>query len=132
MPGTVLTSLVNDGIYPEPLYGLNNSRTNVRHNIPESLARTTNWYRVQFTVPSSYAGRQVWLNFEGINYLAEVFVNGASVGAIKGAFARGIFNVTKLVTPAPAAVAVKFCPRCIPAILMIRRWFWVWAATAGI
>src|ERR1022692_2486671 len=32
VPGTVLTSLVNDGVYPEPLYGENN-RPN---NIPES------------------------------------------------------------------------------------------------
>ncbi len=37
VPGTVLTSLVNDGVYPEPLYGENNRPD----KIPESLARTT-------------------------------------------------------------------------------------------
>ena len=115
VPGTVLTSLVNDGIFPEPLYGLNNSKTNAWHNIPEKLARMTNWYRTQFTVPSGFAGRQIWLNFDGINYMAEVFVNGTSVGTIKGAFARGIFNVTKLVTPGKtAAVAVKILPTLHP------------------
>jgi len=41
VPGTVLTSLVNDNVYPEPLYGENN-RPEV---IPESLARTSYWYR---------------------------------------------------------------------------------------
>src|SRR6202142_2643984 len=40
VPGTVLTSLVNDGVYPEPLYGENN-RTNT---IPDSLCRTSYWY----------------------------------------------------------------------------------------
>ena len=39
VPGTVLTSLVNDGDYPEPLYGENN-RTNT---IPDSLCRTSYW-----------------------------------------------------------------------------------------
>ena len=36
VPGTVLTSLVNAGVYPEPLYG-ENSRPD---KIPDSLART--------------------------------------------------------------------------------------------
>ena len=66
VPGTVLTSLVNDGVYPEPLYG-ENSRTNV---IPESLCRTRWWYRTELTVPKSYVGRKIWLNFDGINYAA--------------------------------------------------------------
>lgn len=41
VPGTVLTTLVNDGVYPEPLYGENNRP----EKIPESLARTSYWYR---------------------------------------------------------------------------------------
>ncbi len=47
VPGTVLTSLVNDGVYPDPLYGENN-----RTNIPDSLCRTTWWYRTVFTPPA--------------------------------------------------------------------------------
>src|ERR1035441_4663324 len=39
VPGTVLTSLVNDGIYPEPLYGENNRPD----KIPESLAQAVYW-----------------------------------------------------------------------------------------
>src|ERR1700734_1258458 len=41
VPGTVLTSMVNNGIYPEPLYGENNRET----VIPESLNKTSYWYR---------------------------------------------------------------------------------------
>ena len=85
VPGTVLTTLVNNNIYPEPTYGENN-RPNT---IPESLSRASYWYRTEFTMPANYAGRQIWLNFEGINYLANVWVNGNKVGTIKGAFIRG-------------------------------------------
>jgi hypothetical protein len=111
VPGTVLTSLVNDGVYPEPLYGENN-RTN---NIPESLCRASYWYRTTFTVPQSFDGKQVWLNFLGINYIAEVWVNGRQVGTIKGAFTRGIFNVTPCVTIGAAnALAVHVRPQPHP------------------
>jgi hypothetical protein len=111
VPGTVLTSLVNDGVYPEPLYGENN-RTNT---IPDSLCRSTYWYRTTFTVPQSFEGKQIWLNFMGINYIAEVWVNGRQVGTIKGAFTRGIFNVTPCVTVGAAnALAVHVWPQPHP------------------
>lgn len=107
VPGTVLTSLVNDGVYPEPLYGENNRPD----RIPESLCRTSYWYRTQPVVPGDYAGHRIWLNFEGINYTAQVWVNGRRVGDIRGAFARGRFDVTNLVQPgAPAAIAVLIQP----------------------
>ncbi len=107
VPGTVLTTLVNNQVYPEPLYGENN-RPNI---IPDSLARTSYWYHTELTVPAAFAGRRVWLNFEGINYIAEIWVNGTRVGDIKGAFQRGQFDVTALVTAGqPAGVAVYISP----------------------
>jgi len=107
VPGTVLTTLVDNHVYPEPTYGENN-RPNI---IPESLCRTSYWYRTEFDVPAAYAGRQAWLNFEGINYLADVWVNGNKVGTVKGAFIRGIFDVTALVSPGKkAALAVLIAP----------------------
>ena len=90
VPGTVLTSLVADGVYPEPLYGENNRPD----KIPESLCRTAYWYRRVLTIPASYAGKHVWLRFDGVNYAAEVWVNGHEAGTVKGAFARGLFDVT--------------------------------------
>ena len=111
VPGTVLSSLVNDGIYPEPLYGENNRPD----NIPDSLCRSSYWYRTTFTPPQSYGGKQIWLNFLGINYIAEVWVNGQQVGTIKGAFMRGIFNVTPCVTVGAAnALAVHVRPQPHP------------------
>src|SRR6476620_7071361 len=58
VPGTVLTTLVNNHVYPEPLYGENNRP----EKIPESLARSSYWYRAQIEVPKSYKGHHVWLN----------------------------------------------------------------------
>jgi hypothetical protein len=106
-----LTSLVNGKIYPEPLYGENNRPD----KIPETLCRTSYWYRTTFNVPRSFQGRYVWLTFKGINYTAEVYVNGAMLGTIEGAFARGIFDVTtNLSFDAPNALAVHVHPQPHP------------------
>ena len=75
VPGTVLTTLVNNKVYPEPLYGENN-RPEI---IPESLARQDYWYRTQIEIPKLYASRHIWLNFEGINYSATIWVDRKSV-----------------------------------------------------
>jgi beta-mannosidase len=105
VPGTVLTTLVVNGVYPEPLYGENN------RTIPESLCRTSYWYRTELTVPGSLNKGRRWLRFEGINYIANVWVNGRKVGDIKGAFTRGIFDVTDDLTPGKrAAIAVEILP----------------------
>jgi hypothetical protein len=113
VPGTVLTTLVNNHVYPEPLYGENNRP----ETIPESLAHSSYWYRCAIDIPASYAGERVWLNFEGINYAAAVWVNGAQVGTMRGAFARGIFDITANVTAGKqAVVAVLVDPQPHPGV----------------
>jgi len=111
VPGTVLTTLVNNHVYPEPLYGENNRP----ENIPESLARTSYWYRTVIDIPKGWAGERIWLNFEGINYSSSVWVNGAQVGTTRGAFMRGIFDITANVKPGKqAVVAVLVAPQPHP------------------
>jgi len=111
VPGTVLTSLVNDHVYPEPLYG-ENERPEI---IPESLCHTSYWYRTVIRVPRTYRNHHVWLNFDGINYAADVWVNGVQVGKIRGAFIRGIFDITAQVKAGrPAVVAVLVAPQPHP------------------
>jgi len=113
VPGTVLTSLVNNHVYPEPLYGENN-RPEI---IPESLVHTSYWYRSVVDVPRSYKNNHVWLNFDGINYSAEIWVNGVQVGTTRGAFIRGNFEITAQVTPGQrAVVAVLVAPQPHPGI----------------
>jgi hypothetical protein len=113
VPGTVLTTLVNNNVYPEPLYGENN-RPEI---IPESLVHTSYWYRTVVKIPSDYKNRHVWLNFDGINYSAAVWVNGTQVGSIKGAFIRGNFDISPLVQPGKKAViAVLITPQPNPGV----------------
>jgi hypothetical protein len=111
VPGTVLTSLVNNGVYPEPLYGENNRPD----KIPDSLSRAPYWYRTVVKVPKTYAGRHVWLNFDGINFSAQVWVNGRQAGAMQGAFGRGIFDISQDVKAGKKAViAVLVSPQPHP------------------
>jgi beta-mannosidase len=111
VPGTVLTTLVNNGIYPEPLYGEN------MRAIPESLNKASYWYRTTFTVPASYKGRHIWIHFAGINYTAEIWVNGHEAGTMRGAFIRGDFDVSELVKPGRSAVlAVLITPQPHPGV----------------
>jgi hypothetical protein len=111
VPGTVLTSMVNDGVYPEPLYGENSRQ------IPESLNKSSYWYRTTFSVPKKYAHRQVALHFDGANFRSEVWVNGTHVGSIQGAFIRGRFDITKLVKAGKTAVlALQVFPQPHPGV----------------
>jgi Exo-beta-D-glucosaminidase Ig-fold domain/Glycosyl hydrolases family 2/Concanavalin A-like lectin/glucanases superfamily/Glycosyl hydrolases family 2, TIM barrel domain len=88
VPGTVLTTMVERGVYPDPEYGLNNLA------IPESLNKQNYWYRVELPSPAGLSGKHLNLTFQGINYRAVVWLNGKSLGAITGAFIRGTFDVT--------------------------------------
>jgi hypothetical protein len=111
VPGTVLTTLVNNNVYPEPLYGENN-RPN---RIPDSLCRTSYWYRTVVKVPAGYAGEHVWLNFEGINFSSTIWVNGSKIGTTRGAFIRGKFDISSHVTAGKSAViAVLVAPQPHP------------------
>jgi mannosylglycoprotein endo-beta-mannosidase len=111
VPGTVLTTLVDNHVYPEPLYGEN------MRGIPESLNKTSYWYRTTFTVPGAYKGRHTWLHFGGINYSAEIWVNGHQAGTMLGAFVRGDFDISEFVKPGRSAVlAVLVKPQPHPGV----------------
>jgi hypothetical protein len=113
VPGTVLTTLVDDGIYPDPGYGLNNLA------IPESLNRQDYWYRTQFTLTASLlpAAAHAELTFEGINYAASIWLDGKLLGTMKGAFRRGTFDVTSALLPGQNNVlAVRISPPPHPGI----------------
>ncbi len=105
VPGTVLTTLVANKVYPEPFFGEN------LKSIPETLNKSQWWYRLEFDVPAVDANRRVWLTFEGINYKAEIYLNGKRLGEMKGAFIRGFFDATGTAVPGEKNyLAVKIYP----------------------
>jgi hypothetical protein len=89
VPGTVLTTLVDQGIYPDPYFGLNNLF------ITDSLCRKDWWYRTIVKLPENSVEKTIWLLFNGINYKADVWLNGVLLGKIAGAFRRGEFDATR-------------------------------------
>jgi len=88
VPGTVLTSYLNIGAIPNPNYGDNQLQ------ISDSFFNDDFWYRKKFNVPSSFKGNELFLNFDGINWKAIIYLNGVKIGNINGAFLHKKFDVT--------------------------------------
>ncbi|HZL27173.1 MAG TPA: glycoside hydrolase family 2 TIM barrel-domain containing protein, partial [Acidobacteriaceae bacterium] len=64
------------------------------------------WYRTTFPIPAANKGRLTWLHFAGINYSADIWVNGHQAGSMRGAFIRGDFDITPFVKPGSLATLV--------------------------
>lgn len=97
VPGTVLTTLLKNNLYPAPEFGVNNEL------IPD-IYETGNdfytyWFVCQFNIEQIPANRILWLNFRGINYKAELFLNGKRLNrnTHEGMFLRQTYNVTDYV-----------------------------------
>ena len=102
VPGTVLTSYLNVGAIPDPNFGSN------QLHISDSYFHSDFWYRTEFTAPAKAERQTAWLNFDGIDWKADVFLNGEKVGRIEGGFIRGHFDVTqKLLAGKINALAVR-------------------------
>jgi len=93
VPGTALISYLNTGALPDPNFGDNQLM------ISESFFNSDFWYRNEFEVPSGFTGKKLFLNFDGINWKADIFVNGTKAGRIEGGFIRGRLDVTDLIIP---------------------------------
>lgn len=113
VPGTVLTSLVENKTYPDPYWGDLNRRSN---NIIPDMADVGRefyhyWYRTSFTVPKSFAGKRIWVKLHGINYKSEIWFNGKKIGNLNGMFNTKSFDVTDLIDGRqPNVFAVNVSP----------------------
>jgi beta-galactosidase/beta-glucuronidase len=105
VPGTVLTSYLNDDAIANPDFGEN------QYAISDSYFCADFWYRDEFVAPVSRGkDDHVWLHLDGINWKADVYMNGQRIGSIDGAFHRGEFDVTQVILPGKVnslAVLVK-------------------------
>src|SRR5260370_10317892 len=80
-----------------------------------SPLRCSWWYRTEFTPPTGEAKKTEWLNFLGINYRANIWVNGhkaADANDVAGTYRSYEFDVSKFLQPGKAnAIAVEvFAP----------------------
>ncbi len=109
VPATILVSYLNDGALPDPNYADNQLL------ISDSYFYSDFWYRDVFTAPQNYKGKRVYLNFDGINWEAEAYLNGHDLGRINGSFIRGKFDVTSLLKPgAQNVLAVRIIKNDTP------------------
>ncbi|HEY0274266.1 MAG TPA: glycosyl hydrolase, partial [Chitinophaga sp.] len=94
VPGTVLTTLLNNKQVPDPFYGMNNQQ------IPDiyytGRAHYTYWFVKDFTETVPAADGQVWLHFRGVNDGCDIFLNGHRLNAVThfGAYLRQTYNIT--------------------------------------
>jgi len=77
VPGTVLTTLLHNKQIPDPFFGMNNSLIPDVYNTGRDYY--TYWFLNEFEVPDIKNGQEVWLCFRGINYFADIFLNGNRV-----------------------------------------------------
>jgi hypothetical protein len=117
VPTTVLHAMVVNGIYPDPAVGTNNMLipdANEGYNQLENLTRFSFlpgkmnpwdkpwWFRNEFVAPEDYRGKVVWLNFGGINYRADVWLNGQMIAnsrEMAGIDHRFRFDVSSAIRP---------------------------------
>ena len=113
IPATVLTTLVRNGVYPNPYSSMNNMKipdSNDEYNAKYNLFKYSYipgrnpwkdpyWYVTEFEIPKNYNGKFVHLNFAEINYRADVWINGTKIAdhnSMEGMEQLFRFNISKL------------------------------------
>ncbi len=108
VPTTVLGAQVQAGIFPDPFFGMNLRKIPgtdypigkifgylpISENSPYHCSW---WYRTEFIARPS-VGRKIWLHFDGINYRANVWLNGSELAnsdTVAGAFRSFDFDISK-------------------------------------
>jgi exo-1,4-beta-D-glucosaminidase len=116
LPNTVVGALVDDKTYADPTYGTNlkslpgmdySSKTFFAlQNMPnDSPFRCSWWFRTEFAVPADFEKKAQWLHLLGINYRANIWINGKKVADEKdvaGTFVTFEFDVSKFLVPGKA------------------------------
>ncbi|MGH9502761.1 MAG: glycoside hydrolase family 2 protein [Terriglobales bacterium] len=108
VPTTVVAALVKHKVYPDPFFGMNlRTFPGVTYPIganfsnipmqPDSPFIIPWWYRKEFVLPPTFKGKSIWLDFGGINYRANIWLNGkqlANSDDVAGAWRTYEFNIT--------------------------------------
>jgi len=126
VPSTVVAVQVAAGVYKDPYFGTNIRKMpgasypigHVFSRLPmpeDSPYRCGWWYRKQFEIPASAKGRTLWLHFAGINYRADIWLNGTKIADkshIAGAYQVWDVDATAAAHPGrPNVLAVEtFAP----------------------
>ena len=126
VPSTVVGALVEDKVYPDPFVGMNlrmipgcsypiGSNFSLRPMPDDSPFRSSWWYRTEFQVPLSYRGKNIWLHLDGINFRANIWLNGQQIAGsdqIAGTFRVHELNIRGIARPGGSnTLAVEVFPQ---------------------
>jgi exo-1,4-beta-D-glucosaminidase len=124
VPTTVVAALVKHKVYPDPNFGLNLQKIpGASYPVvnlsdlplePDGPFAVAWWYRKSFQLPANYKGKTIWLNFEGINYRANIWINGKQIASkddVAGTWRTYEFDITSIARlGAENVVAVEVHP----------------------
>ena len=114
VPTTVLAALVANKVYPDPYVGMNlRAIPGTSYPIGRNFANLAMsdsspfhvpwWYRTTFELPASMRGKHVALHFDGINYRANVWLNGSLIArsdSVAGTYRLYELDITDVVRKA--------------------------------
>ena len=107
VPTTVLAALRAKGEYADIFAGKN------LETLPRDRFQGSWWYRREFDLPAAQGVAATRLGFDGINYRADIWLNGrrvASKDEIYGAFRTFDVDIIGAVRPGPNVLAVEVFP----------------------
>jgi exo-1,4-beta-D-glucosaminidase len=107
VPSTVLATMVANGFYKDPYFGMNLKK------IPEEPYKQPWWYRTEFRLSQTEVAKTVLLEFDGINYSANIWLNGyqiATSGQVRGAFRRFQFDISRFICEGGNVLALEVDP----------------------
>jgi len=112
VPGTVLTTLINNKLMPDPFYGMNNERIPDIYHVGREYY--TYWFVKDFAAPAP-GGGQVWLDLRGVNYSCDVYLNGHKLNdrMHKGMFLRQSYNITAYLKGSNRLAVIVYPPDAV-------------------
>ncbi len=110
VPATVMAALVEAGEIEDPYFGVNLKSVpgalpppldiSASRMPPFSPFRDPWWYAIEFDIPPGFSGQRIWLELKGVNYRANVWMNGRKIAGsdrIVGAYRYFELDVTEAV-----------------------------------
>jgi exo-1,4-beta-D-glucosaminidase len=121
VPTTVVAALVDSGLYADPYFGENlqlipGAATGLGLDAPtpaDSPFAVPWWYRTTFNLPAADKGKRLWLNFDGINYKADIWLNGRRIAQADdaiGMYRMFELDITDVAVTGANTLAVEVTP----------------------
>ncbi len=99
VPGDIHMDCIREGMIPDPYYGTNND-----HCL--WMEEKDWWYRLDFESPEREAGQRVFLDFDGLDTFATVYLNGSEIGRHANMFTSLRLDVTERLAAGQNKLAV--------------------------